>query len=417
MLAERPQDTSISSGMVGSSPSVSIGNYKGVMLCNRPFAGVQAAAQHQASGGPAKAAFVCGNVPSNIGAGGRRTDLSLVKRTKKETALTRHRKWLAELQRTKVELEKNYLEEMRQKEESKKRFMEREARMRALVTQANAAQSKDEEPSPLSVARGGATAAAGTLAAHADVAPSEGKADGQRKTMGGAKGDEQEGKEEGGPAAGPAEDKLSSAAEGDAGVALAAAEKRREKQGKVSRPMWALTEDKAQEASEKKDEDDAMELLAFAQNLDFEKYIDDMEIQTMMDQVKARIEELEVMGDEEYEAKEVRGEARPHTLTAEKIAQLQAKYGVSVDEQKDEDTMSVASRVLSENKELGAVHSQKSMAAITAKKMGAIPEEKQQEPTAIPEPRIVSHPPDDGSRLANQATIQKLPYMNRNPSV
>lgn len=404
MLAERPQDTSISSGMIGSSPSVSIGNYKGVMLCNRPFAGVQAAAQHQASGGPAKAAFVCGNVPSAIGAGGRRSDLSLVKRTKKETALTRHRKWLAELQRTKVELEKNYLEELHQKEESKKRFMAREARMRALVTQANAAEPKAEEAA---AATGGALAA---MAAAKDAAEFDGKAgplEGKEEESPKASAEEH-------PAAG-AEDKLSSAAEGDAAVALAAAEKRREKQGKVSRPMWALTEDKAHEASEKKEEDDAMELLAFAQNLDFEKYIDDMEIQTMMDQVKARIGELEIMADEEYEASEVRGEARPHTLTAEKIAQLQAKYGVSVDEDKDEDTMSVASRVLSENKGLGAVHSQKSVAAITAKKMEAISEEPKS--SAVPEPRIVSHPDDEGTRLANKSTIQKLPYMNRNPSV
>lgn len=46
-------------------PSVSIGNYKGVMLCNRPFAG-------GVSSGPgavaAKQAFVCGNVGDKLGA-------------------------------------------------------------------------------------------------------------------------------------------------------------------------------------------------------------------------------------------------------------------------------------------------------------------------------------------------------------
>lgn len=43
-MSERPQ--SIATGMVDSS--ISIGNYKGVMLCNRPFAG--------AAGGAAAAA-------------------------------------------------------------------------------------------------------------------------------------------------------------------------------------------------------------------------------------------------------------------------------------------------------------------------------------------------------------------------
>jgi hypothetical protein len=41
MLSERPAP-SISTGMVDSS--ISIGNYKGVMLCNRPFAGAQGGA-------------------------------------------------------------------------------------------------------------------------------------------------------------------------------------------------------------------------------------------------------------------------------------------------------------------------------------------------------------------------------------
>jgi hypothetical protein len=44
--------------------------------------------------------------------------------------------------------------------------------------------------------------------------------------------------------------------------------------------------------------------LEFAKNLDFDKYIDDMEIQTMMEQVRNRIEALEKMNDEEFEAKE-----------------------------------------------------------------------------------------------------------------
>ena len=94
MLAERPAD-SMSTGPSG--PSVSIGNYKGVMLCNRPFAGVAAAAN--TSGGPAKAAFVCGTVPGQMGSTAAKKDVVVaVKRTKKETALTRHKKWLSDLQ-------------------------------------------------------------------------------------------------------------------------------------------------------------------------------------------------------------------------------------------------------------------------------------------------------------------------------
>ena len=131
MLANRPADTAISAGMMdGSSPSISIGNYKGVMLCNRPFAGVQAVA---ATGGAAKAAFVCGQVPREVGLTKYKNDAVAVKRTKKETALTRHRKWLRDLQNTKDELERGYVLEMQAKEETKKRFMERESKMRAVI--------------------------------------------------------------------------------------------------------------------------------------------------------------------------------------------------------------------------------------------------------------------------------------------
>jgi hypothetical protein len=65
------------------------------------------------------------------------------------------------------------------------------------------------------------------------------------------------------------------------------------KTAKMPKPAWALTETAAEEASEDKELEDADELIDFAKSLDFEKYIDDMEIQTMMDRVKKRINELE----------------------------------------------------------------------------------------------------------------------------
>ena len=52
------------------------------------------------------------------------------------------------------------------------------------------------------------------------------------------------------------------------------------------KPLWAMTEEKATEIAREKQDEEVEELLSFAQGLDFEKYIDDMEIATMMDQVK-----------------------------------------------------------------------------------------------------------------------------------
>lgn len=50
---------------MASDPAISIGNYKGVMLCNRPFVG--AVSQSKKGGAPAKQAFVCGKVDNKLG--------------------------------------------------------------------------------------------------------------------------------------------------------------------------------------------------------------------------------------------------------------------------------------------------------------------------------------------------------------
>ncbi|CAN0144730.1 unnamed protein product, partial [Hapterophycus canaliculatus] len=141
MLSERPSGGSMAPVAGGSSALAgagSIGNYKGVMLCNRPFAGVAAAAKGGGdSGGSAagKHAFVTGKVKSEVGFAGKslQTEKLLRKRVKQETALTRHRKWLTDLQLTKEALKEQYMEDMRKKEESKRRFAQREARMRQMT--------------------------------------------------------------------------------------------------------------------------------------------------------------------------------------------------------------------------------------------------------------------------------------------
>ena len=43
------------------------GNYKGVMLCNRPFAGASGAAAKQASGTTSFGSFKCGTVDTPLG--------------------------------------------------------------------------------------------------------------------------------------------------------------------------------------------------------------------------------------------------------------------------------------------------------------------------------------------------------------
>ena len=70
------------------------------------------------------------------------------------------------------------------------------------------------------------------------------------------------------------------------------------------------------------------------------------------------------------------------------------------------------------------MHSQRSVAAIAAKKMEAIDEGASPRvgggsstEAKMRNPRIVTHTDDEGTRMANKNNVQNLPYMNRNPSV
>lgn len=235
----------------------SIGNYKGVMLCNRPFAGVAAAAKGGGdSGGSAtgKHAFVTGRVKSEVGFAGKslQTEKLLRKRVKQETALTRHRKWLADLQLTKEALEEQYMEDLRKKEESKKRFAEREARMRQM-TRSLAAGAEGKTGDGYGTEERGSKA--WTIGLNGDVDPSsatmsqdcqQGRGDAEHQRY----GEDKEGD------ARPEVDE-----EGEVGSRIDASdvravEKRRKRDGKPCRPMWAMTEAKAQVENEAKHEEE-----------------------------------------------------------------------------------------------------------------------------------------------------------------
>lgn len=239
----------------------SIGNYKGVMLCNRPFAGVAAAAKGGGDGGGAAAgkhAFVTGKVKSEVGFAGKslQTEKLLRKRVKHETALTRHRKWLVDLQLTKQALEEQYMEDLRKKEESKKRFAQREARMRQMTReQGTSSEGKNDGCHDNSNTEQGGKAWAiglddekgpeGTTTSRCylpGVEDTEYDGRGGERNEGDVGSQPEEEEEEMGSRIDPAE--------------LRAVEKRRKRDGKPCRPMWAMTEAKAQVEDELKHEEE-----------------------------------------------------------------------------------------------------------------------------------------------------------------
>jgi hypothetical protein len=432
MLSERPSGSL--TGLGGSGPS--LGNYKGVMLCNRPFGGVAAATRDSVDAGAAAVAagrFVTGVVKTEPGyaAPQRVKDIVVVRQAKKKTALSRHRRWLADLQKTKDAREQQYMEGVQRKEEASRRFAEREAKSRHISL--GATHTDDDRDIE-----------------HRAAASDEEHvydADAQPKAAVAAK-----------PAAAAA---VKATDDADIGLssttALSNSKKHRHnKAGKrsnkaLAKPLWALNQTDAAAAEVQAEEDEVSELLAFTKDLDFDKYIHDAEVQSMIDQVKRRIQELEkqeqaddtadndnpdrpevddasTIGDNDND--DVQEEAlakRIMRLTDANLKRISSHgdnaNNNSADDDAVSDVMSLARTVMSEGgKSVRTVHSTKSLAAVVtrsqAKQLGCIDESAaaNKMETAV-NVKLILHKEDGGMRLGGKNTVSNLPYIHRNPAI
>eukprot|EP00953_Heterococcus_sp_UTEX-ZZ885_P015177 8545-Heterococcus_DN1.PRE.3 len=430
MLSERPSGSL--TGLGGSGPS--LGNYKGVMLCNRPFGGVAAAARDSVDAGAAAVAagrFVTGVVKTEPGyaAPQRVKDIVVVRQAKKKTALSRHRRWLADLQKTKDALEQQYMEGVQRKEEASRRFAEREAKSRHIslgVTHTD--DDRDIEH------RAAASDEEHVYDADAQPKPAAAKP---------------------AAAAGKATD--------DADIGLfsssAISNSKKHRHGKAGRrsnkaaakPLWALTQIDAAAAEAQAEEDEVSELLAFTKDLDFDKYIHDAEIQSMIDQVKRRIQELEkqeqaddtadndnpdrpevddasTIGDTDND--DVQEDAlakRIMRLTDANLKRISShgennNNNNSADDDTVSGAMSLARTVMSEGgKSVRTVHSTKSLAAVVtrsqAKQLGCIDESAANKMETAVNVKLILHKEDGGMRLGGKNTVSNLPYIHRNPAI
>jgi len=394
--------------------AVGIGNYKGVMLCNRPFAGA-AAAGRAAQGAQAQASsFVCGTVPREVGMAPPRLTkekkASLGVRAKKETALVKHKKWLKELQVTKERLEAEFVEQEEKKKEARERFMKREAKMRKMVREELVDFTAPADVEDKFV-----------LSAQLEKELAEAEEKGMFSAVPETDDDSK------------ADAKLAAEAKDDEAKVEAKAEAKGSTKGKgakgKARPMWAMTEAEAEAEVERQEDEDADELLDFVDGLDFEAYTRDTEVAALLAGVKSRIKAIEDEGakQELEELKRLNGEKfrleerqRAELEVAAKLSEdaLNIHNGGVLGGEGDDDTRSVARSVLSESKDIGAVHSAKSLGVLAEKAkermMYTVPEGEVAWPT---EPKIVTHLEAGGSRRDLKDDPSKLPYMHRNPAV
>ncbi|RHY93180.1 hypothetical protein DYB37_000410 [Aphanomyces astaci] len=334
----------------GGNPNVNIGNYKGVMLCNRPFNGVASGTSPHTRvfamftptvTGPAtafkdtdysskNAPFLTGIHPPTIGQN------HAIKRDKKNTALSKHKKWLHDLQKERDRLEEALMEDEDEKQLRRDRFSKREADFRAQVRRTN---------------------------------PEEDGAD--------PKG--------------------------------------------ARRPMWALTKETADEKKARDEDEDVDDLLEFANNLDLDSFMDDVELKAHVAQVNEQLSKLQAVVNQE-EGEEKKSEikdmlnaerAERQTLNAAALSRLDGADSKGVI---DDDAASVASSIRS-------VHSTRSVMALTRRaedkllsaKLASVPEGGRS--GIVPTPHVVTHDEECGMRLQNKLLPSNLPYIHRNPAI
>jgi hypothetical protein len=100
---------------------------------------------------------------------------------------------------------------------------------------------------------------------------------------------------------------------------------------KQARPVWAMTEKDADMAADRKEQLEEEELLKFSESLDFDKFVSDVEIQSMMDRLRRRIGELEkeVTAEDQKEADAEKWQAKKDLLSFMVICLLDLSNNLS----------------------------------------------------------------------------------------
>jgi hypothetical protein len=305
--------------------------------------------------------------------------------SKKDSVLSKHKRWLNELQKTKEKLQDEYIASEEKKEAQKEKFMAREAKMRAIVRGTIGPTKHRQE----------------------ELALMGETADGDEKKV--------EEKDDG-----------SSTATRVPKLPLVSEPKKSSSKSKMSMPAWAMTEDAAKEVEENKEEEEEEDLMDFVDGLDFDKDIEDLELKVLMDQVRERISKLE--DEKGYDEKALNNLLQAEierAKRAEKGDDLAEDWADIVAEMggEDEDIKEIA-MTAREEEGMKEVHSLKSMKALVAQRKDKLegggssidPIPENDEATLAP-PRIITHTDDDGTRISGKNQVDKLPYLNRNPAV
>jgi hypothetical protein len=428
-----------------------MGNFKGVMLCNRPAvpSGFQSSRGGAGDGGGEptmvnKPAFVSSVVPQeqlgvNVprkGFGPRRT------KPRGDDVTWRHKKWLAEFRERRNELVDMMEEKTVELEEKKKAFSEKQARMRAAIRMARDIDGGD--PQLMGAALTGRVKVTQQQLDQyeAQLQPSQPQTQPQQLPHGVYEMPPQQAQMQ------PPQQEV---------VEPVRLLVRKRRKNAASKPRWAMTE----EENEEFEEGEVDDLLNFASNLDYDAYIGDMEEKEAALFVQKQASELNVddgedviveEGDgdfdeyEEYEADDPNNVEGPKVLRHRLLRRVRRRRQPESalvdarpawDSSSNIDTMSQfgaggsAREVLGSHRGLQGVHSAASVRAMmqrvqpvgdhqlstTRGALSVLPGTQAMPQLPLPNPTVTISQPKSFTTERRDPDPSNLPFLYRHPGI
>uniref|UniRef100_A0A7S3Z1Y6 Uncharacterized protein n=1 Tax=Lotharella globosa TaxID=91324 RepID=A0A7S3Z1Y6_9EUKA len=397
---------------------------KGLLLCNRPNDVDPRPVPTRASKTPFISAVQQKQVES------KRLDISKAKNALKErnkdklknarpTAQDRHQEWLQKLIQKKEHIKAEAEWFRKTKEEEKAKFMERSTLLRSLLRQGNWKESHVHGSKKAQARKIGKTL--GSPNHTLKNMREEAKAEAQKTEA---------------PAVSPSPSKpiVESKTSSNATKAL------------KNRPSWALTKEQ-NEARASAEED---ELLDFAMSLDYQRFIDDLDIRDALEFVKKRVTELDgetakIEEEEEKKEKEIKQAERAERAAEVAVDRAEvageqnqvvhdgkAKVAIPRSPEVTTPGRDEAQHALDTHKGLKQVHSKASIKAVIEKerqkqiamrstmkleqRWGGHGEETKSD-DAMARVSTSKKPPITKPTLEDQNKVQNLPYMYRHPAI
>lgn len=387
-------------------------NYDGMILCRRPtshsdfMATDNAKSNHDNKNGKStsilrakndhhssslsssknvpEGSFLCGTVPTpwgNTSAKIKSEKKKVMSRiSKNDGALSRHKQWLKEMEEKRDKKIKEEEEKIRLKNEKSKQFMEKQARRRQRIRQL------------------------------------------ENESVENNSNDEND-----------ESDKGWNQEDTHKNAEMRSGEKR-------CRPVWSLTECEAKNVNEIIEAEEEEELMDFVDGLDFDQYFHDMELKVLMTQVKDRVRHLEKQKSSDASLlntvlKSEASEAHNEKYNNEDPMRFSNGKEHEIEYQDcgdgDHDIRSIAQSIRSNGEgSISSIHSHKSMQMLVSKSRDRLESSSMKRPLDVimecnssrgeirmKPPITITHTEDNGARLAETKSLNKLPFKNRNPAL